>query len=53
VRVLALRNVDELFHSVRRGWAIRVAHAHVDDVLSAAGGYFKLRGNTEDVRRKL
>jgi hypothetical protein len=38
---------------MRRSGAIGIAHAHIDNVLTAApGGELKLGGNVEDVRGK-
>ncbi|MNN32484.1 hypothetical protein D3C81_1462060 [compost metagenome] len=53
VRVGPLRRIGELGHDMRRRGAIRVAHAHVDDVLAtAAGGHLQLGGDVENVRGK-
>jgi hypothetical protein len=43
VRVLAQRRFDQLVGDVLRRRAVRVAHAHVDDVFAApAGGHLQL-----------
>jgi len=50
VRVLAQRRFDQLVGNVLRRWAVRVAHAHVDNVFTApAGSHFQFRGNAENV----
>jgi hypothetical protein len=50
MRVLAQRRLDQLVGDVLRRRAVRVAHAHVDDVLTApACGHLQLGGDAEDV----
>ena len=53
VRVLALRRLDQLVDDVPGRGAVRIAHAHVDDVLAGATGrHLQLVGDVEDVGRK-
>src|SRR5690606_19464827 len=50
VGVLALGDGAELLDDMRRGGAVGIAHAEVDDVLAtAAGGHLQLGGDIEDV----
>ena len=49
--VFTLGNLHQLLDDVRRGGAVGVAHAQVDDVLAtAAGGHLELGSDVEDVR---
>ncbi|MOA15580.1 hypothetical protein D3C78_1357450 [compost metagenome] len=51
VGVFTLGDLHQLLDDVRRGGAIGVAHAQVDDVLAtAAGGHLELGSDVEDVR---
>ncbi len=51
VRVLALHRLDQLVDDMTRRRAIRIAHAHVDDVLAApTRSHLQLTGDVEDVR---
>jgi hypothetical protein len=50
VRVLAQRRLDQLVGDVLRRRAVRIAHAHVDDVFAAPTcGHLQLSGDAEDV----
>ncbi|MCY1441564.1 hypothetical protein D9M71_578830 [compost metagenome] len=50
VGVFTLGDLHELFHDVRRGGAVGVAHGEVDDVLAAtACGHLEFSGDVEDV----
>ncbi|MNN23253.1 hypothetical protein D3C81_1366450 [compost metagenome] len=50
VGVVALGDLHQFLDDVRRGGAVGVAHAEVDDVLAtAAGGHLQFGGDVEDV----
>ena len=51
MRVLTLGDGAELFDNMRRGRAVRVAHAEVDNVLTTAPcSHFQLGRNIENIR---
>ena len=53
VGIGALHRLDQLVDDVTRRRAIRIAHAHVDDVLAApARRHLQFGGDVEDIRRQ-
>ena len=53
VRVFAQRRLDQLVGDVLRRGLVRIAHAHVDDVLATtAGSHLQLAGDVEHIRRQ-
>jgi len=53
MRVLPLGDLHQLVDDVSGRGPIRVAHAHVDDVLATpARSHFQFAGDVEDVRRQ-
>ncbi|MOA37610.1 hypothetical protein D3C78_1592180 [compost metagenome] len=51
--IVTLGNGTELFHDVRRGWPVGVAHAEIDDILATtARSHLEFGGDVEYVRGK-